>query len=66
MLDPAQWLWRSRVALLLSQCVRLRDHWSLADEPTYRLTKAGSYSICMGGVAEMDSDLPPRATLPMR
>lgn len=47
-LDPAEWLWRSRVALLLSQCVRLRDQWSLADEPTYRLTKAGSYSICKG------------------
>lgn len=47
-LAPDQWLWRSRVALLLSQCVRLRDQWSLADEPTYRLTKAGSYSIYKG------------------
>ncbi|MCF8572136.1 hypothetical protein L5G32_17895 [Gordonia sp. HY002] len=47
-LEPAQWLWRSRVALLLSQCVRLRDEWSIADEPTYRLTKAGSYSIYTG------------------
>jgi len=47
-LDPAEWLWRSRVAVLLGQCARLRKQWSLDDEPTYRLTKVGSYWLCEG------------------
>lgn len=47
-LEPDEWLWRSRVAVLLGQSVRLRDQWSLADEPIYRLSKTGSFWLYKG------------------
>ncbi len=47
-LEPSEWLWRSRVATVLGQCVLLRHRWNLADEPIYRLTKAGNYSQYRG------------------
>ncbi|MBM4474043.1 hypothetical protein GS456_01040 [Rhodococcus hoagii] len=42
-LDSAEWLWRSRIATLLGQCTLLRDRWSMADEPIYRLTRGGDF-----------------------
>lgn len=42
-LDSVEWLWRSRIATLLGQCTLLRDRWTMADEPTYRLTRGGDF-----------------------